>query len=157
MVTAEQRKRWRGELAIFQDAGLHPWELTSLELLDALDAAEAEVARLKDSHQGDTCHEAWMDAVVAKSNAERERDAARAECQRLREHLADATRFCSGEFPCEASTSAASLERERNELRARVQRLEEALRACISRFESVDGLKAEHVIRQARAALAESA
>lgn len=34
----------------------------------------------------------------------------------LRARLDDATAYCSGEFPCEASTSAASLERERNNL-----------------------------------------
>ena len=43
----------------------------------------------------------------------------------------DATRFCSGEFPCEASTAAASLERERNDLEAQVV----VLRAALERIQ----------------------
>jgi len=36
----------------------------------------------------------------------------------VRDRLADATAFCIGDWPCEASTTAASLERERNDLQA---------------------------------------
>jgi hypothetical protein len=57
--------------------------------------------------------ETWQEeldrALVRAEQAEAERDA-------LRKKLDDATAYCSGEWPCEASTSAASLERERNDL-----------------------------------------
>lgn len=54
---------------------------------------------------------AWED-TYAKAQA------LQAENAQLREQLADATHYCSGDWPCEASTHAASLERERNELAA---------------------------------------
>ena len=53
------------------------------------------------------------------------------EVQRAR----DATAFCSGEFPCEASTMAASLECERNDLLDAVERgrrIEAAARAVVA-------------------------
>jgi hypothetical protein len=53
----------------------------------------------------------------------------------LRAKLTDATKFCSGEFPCEASTSAASLERERNDLKAHVVRLVEDFTRLLAIYE----------------------
>lgn len=43
----------------------------------------------------------------------------------------DATAFCCGLWPCEASTAAASLERERNDAEADVARLREVLQRIV--------------------------
>ena len=52
----------------------------------------------------------WTTKCLAHSTIEKDRDEAHRK-------LADATRFCSGEFPCEASTMAASLEVQLSEAR----------------------------------------
>ena len=49
--------------------------------------------------------------------------------------LHDATRFCSGEFPCEASTAAASLEKE---LHAAERERDEAREECAKLQEHID-------------------
>jgi len=48
-------------------------------------------------------------------------------CAALEAKLADSTAYCSGEWPCEASTAAASLERERNGLEAHLATMRAAL------------------------------
>lgn len=55
-----------------------------------------------------------------------------AEVRRSRKELNDSTAYCSGEWPCEASTAAASLELERNELRSQLKDARKALEELVA-------------------------
>lgn len=58
--------------------------------------------------------------------------ALRERAERAEAKLADATAYCSGEWPCEASTAAASLERERNDAEADVARMRKEVTARLA-------------------------
>ena len=102
-------------------------------VMRALSDRDAELARLRENEAElltGLSHDlrmvdarSWDDVIEATRSVVGERDQLRAalaertaEVEQLKATFADATAYCSGEWPCEASTSAASLERERNEL-----------------------------------------
>lgn len=75
-----------------------------------------------------------VDIEKAFEQRTKELDECRADRNRLQRKMDDATAYCTGKFPCEASTAAAYLEKECDELRSMVRGSSKAEAAGLFHF-----------------------